>query len=123
MIHERFRKIARVIATTIGTPIAFLVSVLFVAAWAVTGPIFGFSDTWQLIINTSTTVVTFLMVFIIQNTQNHDAKAIHLKLDELIRAVREARTSLVDLEDLPDEAIAKLEGEFRKLRLREQTSE
>ena len=109
------------VAGAIGTPIAFLVALLFVVAWAVTGPLFGFSDTWQLIINTSTTVVTFLMVFIIQTTQNHDAKAIHLKLDELIRAVREARTSLVDLEELPDEAIAKLEGEFRKLRIQEQS--
>ena len=109
------------VAGAIGTPIAFLIALVFVVVWAVTGPLFGFSDTWQLIINTSTTVVTFLMVFIIQTTQNHDAKAIHLKLDELIRAVREARTSLVDLEELPDDAIAKLEREFRKLRVQEQT--
>jgi low affinity Fe/Cu permease len=121
MIRERFRRASMKVANAIGTPIAFLVAFMFVVAWAVTGPLFGFSDTWQLIINTSTTVVTFLMVFIIQTTQNHDAKAIHLKLDELIRAVREARTSLVDLEDLPDEAIAKLEQEFRKLRVQEQT--
>ena len=121
MMRERFRRISMKVASHIGTPLAFLIAFLFVVAWAVTGPLFGFSDTWQLIINTSTTVVTFLMVFIIQTTQNHDAKAIHLKLDELIRAVREARTSLVDLEDLPDEAIAKLEGEFRKLRVQEQS--
>jgi len=118
---ERFRRVSMKIAGAIGTPFAFLIAFLFVVAWAVTGPLFGFSDTWQLIINTSTTVVTFLMVFVIQTTQNHDAKAIHLKLDELIRAVREARTSLVDLEELPDEAIAKLEGEFRKLRIQEQS--
>lgn len=119
--REQFRRTSRKVAGAIGTPFAFLVAFLFVIAWAVTGPLFGFSDTWQLIINTSTTVVTFLMVFIIQTTQNHDAKALHLKLDELIRAVREARTSLVDLEELPDEAIAKLEQEFRKLRVQEQT--
>ena len=121
MMGEHFRKIARTVAYGIGTPVAFVTALLFVVGWALTGPIFHFSDTWQLIINTSTTVVTFLMVFIIQNTQNHDAKAIHLKLDELIRAIQEARPSLVDLEDLPDEAIAKLEGEFRKLRVQEQT--
>jgi low affinity Fe/Cu permease len=120
-MSERFRRSSMKVAGAIGTPTAFLIALLFVVAWALTGPIFGFSDTWQLIINTSTTVVTFLMVFIIQTTQNHDARAIHLKLDELIRALKEARTGLVDLEELPDEAIAKLEKEFRKLRLQEQT--
>jgi low affinity Fe/Cu permease len=83
--------------------------------WAITGPIFNFSDTWQLIINTGTTIVTFLMVFLIQNTQNRDAKAIHLKLDELIKAVKGARTRLVDLEDLSDEELEKLQGEFKRL--------
>jgi low affinity Fe/Cu permease len=121
MIRERFRRASIKVSNAIGHPIAFLVAFVFVLAWALTGPIFGFSDTWQLIINTSTTVITFLMVFIIQATQNHDAKAIHLKLDELIRAVKDARNSLVDLEDLPDKDIAKLEGEFRKLRVQEQT--
>ena len=119
MNHERFRHVSRAVSTAIGTPTAFVIACLFVIGWALTGPLFHFSDTWQLVINTATTVITFLVVFLIQNTQNHDAKAIHLKLDELIRAVQEARTSLVDLEDLPDEAIAKLEGEFRKLRLQE----
>ncbi|HUS29313.1 MAG TPA: low affinity iron permease family protein [Kofleriaceae bacterium] len=121
MIGERFRRASTRVATAIGTPFAFIIAFLFVLAWAVTGPLFGFSDTWQLIINTSTTVVTFLMVFIIQTTQNHDAKAIHLKLDELIRAVREARTGLVDLEDLPDDQIDQLQKEFRQLRLQEHT--
>jgi len=84
---------------------------------------FHYSDTWQLVINTSTTIVTFLVVFIIQNTQNHDTRAIHLKLDELIRAVRDARTGLVDLEELPEADLARLEREFRKLRTAEgQTS-
>lgn len=83
--------------------------------WAITGPIFGFSDTWQLIINTGTTIVTFLMVFLIQNTQNRDAKAMHLKLDELIRALTGARNDLVDLEELSDAELEKLEQEFRGL--------
>ena len=85
--------------------------------WAVSGPFFGFSDTWQLVINTATTVLTFLMVFLIQNTQNRDAKAIHLKLDELIRAVQGARNQLVDLEDLSDAELEKLQQEFHQLHL------
>jgi len=87
-----------------------------VIVWLVSGPIFHYSDTWQLVINTSTTIITFLIVFLIQNTQNHDSRAIHLKLDELIRAVSEARTGLVDLQDLPDAELKKLEGEFKRLR-------
>ena len=87
-----------------------------IVVWAITGPTFGFSDTWQLIINTGTTIVTFLMVFLIQNTQNRDAKAVHLKLDELIRALGPARNKLVDLEKLSDDDLKKLEKEFEKLR-------
>jgi len=98
-----------------GSSRAFLVALLVVVAWAATGPLFGFSDTWQLVINTGTTVVTFLMVFVIQNTQNRDAMAIHLKIDELLRAVSEARTSLVDLEELSDEDLNRLKNEFQKL--------
>ena len=120
MSHERFRKVARAVSGVIGTPYAFALALIFVIVWAVSGPMFGFSDTWQLVINTSTTILTFLIVFLIQNTQNHDARAIHLKLDELLRAVQDARTSMVDLEDLPDETIAKLEQEFRRLRTQEQ---
>lgn len=120
-MRRLFNWFAAKTSTAAGQPLTFVTAVLVIVIWAVTGPIFRFSDTWQLIINTSTTVVTFLMVFIIQTTQNHDARAIHLKLDELIRALKEARTGLVDLEDLPDEAIAKLEGEFRRLRVQEQT--
>lgn len=119
MSHDTFRKAARAVSTVIGTPYAFGIALLFVVGWALSGPMFGWSDTWQLVINTSTTILTFLIVFLIQNTQNHDARAIHLKLDELLRAIQEARTSMVDLEDLPDEAIAKLEQEFRKLRAQE----
>ena len=83
--------------------------------WAATGPIFGFSDTWQMVINTATTIVTFLMVFLIQHAQNHDAQAVHLKLDELLRAVEAARTGLVDLEESSEEDLAQLKQEFSSL--------
>jgi len=85
-------------------------------AWAITGPFFNFSDTWQLVINTATTIITFLMVFLIQNTQNRDSRAIHLKLDELLRGIETARTGFVDLEDLTDEQINKLREQFQQLR-------
>src|SRR5690348_11713318 len=99
-MNERFRKFAHAAASLVGTPGAFIVGVLAVLAWLATGPLFHYSDTWQLVINTGTTIVTFLMVFLIQNTQNRDAKAMHLKLDELVRSVAAARTRLVHLEDL-----------------------
>jgi low affinity Fe/Cu permease len=86
--------------------------------WAFTGPLFHYSDTWQLVINTGTTIVTFLMVFLIQNTQNRDARVVHLKLDELIRAVGGARNSLVDMEHLSDEELGRLQAEFETLRAR-----
>src|SRR5207302_11349591 len=89
---------------------------LAILVWILTGPTFHFSDTWQLIINTATTVITFLMVFLIQNTQNRDAKAVHLKLDEVIRALKGARNQLVDLENLSDEDLKKLEKQFQRLR-------
>ncbi|HEX5797352.1 MAG TPA: low affinity iron permease family protein [Candidatus Saccharimonadales bacterium] len=112
------KNIFRIIATRIsyisGTAYAFVGALLVVAVWASTGPVFGFSDTWQLIINTGTTIVTFLMVFLIQNTQNRDSKAMHLKLDELIRATR-ARDAFVDLEDLSDEELAQLDKDFRDI--------
>ena len=112
-----FRNICRGVAVAIGAPWAFLVALMGVIIWIATGPFFHYSDTWQLVINTTTTIITFLVVFLIQNTQNHDTRAIHLKLDELIRAVSEARTNLVDLESLPDHELAKLEKEFHRLRL------
>jgi low affinity Fe/Cu permease len=99
----------------LGTAWAFAFAFLIIVVWALTGPIFHFSDTWQLIINTGTTIVTFLMVFLIQNTQNRDAKAVHLKLDELIRAIEGARNRLVDLEELSDDELKKLEHEFKRL--------
>ncbi len=100
----------------LGSAWAFSGAVLVILVWILTGPTFHFSDTWQLIINTATTVITFLMVFLIQNTQNRDAKAMHLKLDEMIRALKGARNQLVDLEDLSDEDLKKLEEQFRRLR-------
>ena len=100
----------------LGSAWAFAGAVLVIVVWILTGPTFHFSDTWQLIINTATTVITFLMVFLIQNTQNRDAKAVHLKLDEIIRALKGARNQLVDLEDLSDEDLKKLEEQFRRLR-------
>jgi low affinity Fe/Cu permease len=93
----------------------FLIAIFVIVAWIATGPVFGFSDTWQLVINTGTTIITFLMVFLIQNTQNRDAQAIHLKLDELLRAVQAARTELVDVEDTSEEEMDELQAEFRRL--------
>src|SRR2546428_446274 len=112
---SRFQTFARKSARATGHPIAFGMALLTILIWALTGPLFGFSDTWQLVINTGTTIITFLMVFLIQNTQNRDAQAIHLKLDELLRGVQGARTGLVDLEDLTDEQLALLQEEFRRL--------
>lgn len=114
-MNEAFRKFARTTAHLVGTSWAFIIAATIIAVWAVTGPMFAFSDTWQLVINTGTTIVTFLMVFLIQNTQNRDAKAIHLKLDELIKAVKGARTRLVDLEELSDKELEELEEEFRRV--------
>src|SRR5213592_4878916 len=99
-----------------GQSLAFALALAVIVVWLTTGPIFKYSDTWQLFINTGTTIITFLMVFLIQNTQNRDAKAIHLKLDELIKGVRGARTKLVDLEDLSDEELKELDEEFKTLR-------
>ena len=117
-IRESFRRFAATIAHAVGHPLAFALAVAVVVAWALTGPRFAYSDTWQLVINTGTTIVTFLMVFLIQNTQNRDSRAIHLKLDELIHGVKGARNWMVDLEHCTDEEIAQFEKEFRELRER-----
>jgi low affinity Fe/Cu permease len=117
-VSDAFRIFARHSAVALGSAWAFAGAVLVILAWIISGPTFHFSDTWQLVINTATTIVTFLMVFLIQNTQNRDAKAVHLKLDELIRAVKGARNHLVDLEDLSDEELKKLEQQFQDLRKR-----
>jgi low affinity Fe/Cu permease len=115
-LNENFRRFAHWTSDVTGSPWTFMGAVGVIAAWAVTGPIFHYSDTWQLVINTGTTIVTFLMVFLIQNTQNRDAQAIHLKLDELIRAVEGARNNLVDLENMSDEELAVLRAQFERLR-------
>jgi low affinity Fe/Cu permease len=112
---ETFRRLSRKVACAVGAPWAFVAAAVGVIIWLASGPMFHYSDTWQLVINTSTTIVTFLIVFLIQNTQNHDSRALHLKLDELIRAVTEARTSLVDLQELPEADLRKLEQEFKRL--------
>ena len=113
---EAFRKFAHKVSEATGSAWAFLAAVALIVVWALTGPIFHFSQLWQLVINTGTTIITFLMVFLIQNTQNRDAKAIHLKLDELLRGVEGARTSMVDLEELSDEDLKKLQQQFQQLR-------
>jgi len=123
IVRDAFRVFAHRSATMLGSAWAFTGAVLVILIWLLTGPIFHFSDTWQLIINTATTIITFLMVFLIQNTQNRDAKAMHLKLDELIRAIREARNELVDIEDLSDEELHKLEEQFRRMRNRAEADE
>jgi low affinity Fe/Cu permease len=98
-----------------GRPTAFVVAVLVILVWAVTGPLFGFSDTWQLVINTGTTIVTFLMVFLIQNTQNRDSEAVQLKLDELIRAHKGAHNGLLDLEELTEEDLNRIKARYEAL--------
>lgn len=116
VVQDAFRVFARRCSMILGSAWAFAAAILIIIIWALTGPTFHFSDTWQLIINTGTTIVTFLMVFLIQNTQNRDAKAVHLKLDEIIRALKGARNTLVDLEKLSDEDLDKLEKQFERLR-------
>ena len=114
-MNEAFKKLAQSVARAMGTPSAFIVAIALIVMWLLTGPAFRYSDTWQLIINTSTTIVTFLMVFLIQNTQNRDAIALHLKLDELIRATRGARNSMIDLAKLTDAQLKALEVEFERI--------
>ena len=101
-----------------GTPWAFMAALLLIIVWALLGPLFHFADTWQLVINTSTTIVTFLMVFLIQNTQNRDSRAEQIKLDELLRSIKGARNGFVNIEDIPDKELDELEENFRALHLR-----
>jgi low affinity Fe/Cu permease len=115
---SRFRIFACNVAAAVGTHWAFFLALLVVLGWAVTGPLFQFSDTWQLVINTGTTIVTFLMAFLIQATQNRDGKAVQLKLDELIRAQRSARNVFADLEHASEDELRQFEAEFKALRAR-----
>ncbi len=114
-IQETFRKFAQRTSQFAGSPWIFILACLIIIGWGVSGPMFHFSDTWQLVINTGTTIITFLMVFLIQNTQNRDARAMHLKLDELIRALHGARNKLVNLEEMSDAELDKLQDEFQKV--------
>ncbi len=110
-----FARFAQQVSHITGRPTAFFVAVTVILVWCVTGPIFGFSDTWQLVINTGTTIVTFLMVFVIQNTQNRDTAAMHIKIDELIRVTSRARNILIDLEELDDRDLERLRKDFERL--------
>ena len=114
--REGFASISRRVSVLAGTPWAFALAVGVVVGWALTGPLFGYSSTWQLIINTGTTIVTFLMVFLIQNSQNHESRALELKLDELLHGVTGARNRLIDLENLSEAELDELQEEFERLR-------
>jgi low affinity Fe/Cu permease len=113
---DAFRIFARRSSSVLGSAWVFAGAIVIIVVWALTGPLFHYSNTWQLIINTGTTIVTFLMVFLIQNTQNRDANAAHLKLDEIIRALKGARNELIDLEKLADEDLTSLEKQFERVR-------
>ena len=110
-----FTKFARTTALYTGKPITFISAVGVIVIWAVSGPFFKFSDTWQLVINTGTTIVTFLMVFLIQNTQNRDTEALQLKLDEIVRSIKGAKNQVLDLEELDEEELDKIREEYLKL--------
>jgi len=114
-MNNLFRKIAAKISWLVGTPWAFLIAVLIIVIWGSTGKTFNYSNTWQLVINTGTTIVTFLMVFLIQNTQNRDSKALHLKLDELIKSSKTASNRLVDAEELSDKELEELHRKSKTL--------
>ena len=118
MNNFRFSHLARRIAVLAGRPAVFLAALLSIVLWALSGPLFGFSDTWQLVVNTTTTIVTFLMVFLIQNTQNRDTAAIQLKLDELIRATQGAHNALLDLEEIDEEQFERYRRSYEKLAAR-----
>jgi|SRR5262249_30125776 len=113
---DRFHNFAAKASYIVGTKWAFAIALLTILAWAISGPYFHFSDTWQLVINTGTTIITFLIVFLIQNTQNRDARAIHLKLDEIIRAIGKAHNDMIDIENLSDEELKKLSHKFELIR-------
>ena len=117
-----FHAFARAICIATGSPSAFAAAVLLILAWIVTGPLFGFSDTWQLVINTGTTIITFLMVFLIQHSQNRDTAAMELKLDELIRAVKPAKNAMLNVEELSDEELERLHKRYLQLAEKSRTT-
>jgi low affinity Fe/Cu permease len=116
-VMAAFDRFASVVTKKAGSPIAFALAVCMVVVWAVTGPLFDYSETWQLVINTGTTIVTFLMVFVIQQSQNKDCQAVHLKLDELLKAEKNARNEMIDIEYLSEEQLQQLEAQFKQRRL------
>lgn len=113
--HSWFTKFAKITAHWSGRPVTFGLAVGVIVTWAATGPLFHFSDTWQLVINTSTTIITFLMVFLIQNTQNRDSEAVQVKLDELIRAIEGAQNSMLDLEELEEAELDRFRDQYQQL--------
>jgi low affinity Fe/Cu permease len=115
-VGREFQVLAASVSAWMGSKWAFLAALLVIASWAITGPYFRYSNTWQLVVNTATTIVTFLMVFLIQNTQNRDARAIHLKLDEIIRSIRHAHNEMIDIEKLSDEELETLYEHFEEIR-------
>jgi low affinity Fe/Cu permease len=115
-VNESFHAFARGASMVMGSAWSFILAIAIIIAWAVTGPMFHYSNTWQLVINTGTTIITFIAVFLIQNTQNRDARAVHLKLDELLRSGEKARNNLIDLQDMTDEELDELEREFKACR-------
>ncbi|MET0282360.1 MAG: low affinity iron permease family protein [Steroidobacteraceae bacterium] len=117
-LNDRFARFSRTNADALGSPMVFAVNCLLILLWLFSGPFFGYSDTWQLVVNTVTTVFTYLAVFVIQNTQNRDARAMHLKLDELISTMEGARNRFVDLDDMTEAELAMLQAQFQKLRAR-----
>jgi low affinity Fe/Cu permease len=121
--HAGFNHLARRASALCGSPLAFLAAISVVAAWLLTGPLFGYSDTWQLVINTGTTIVTFLMVFLIQNMQNRETRAINLKLDELLRAISTARNDIIDMENVSDEELEEVEEQFHQIKMRLRSKE
>jgi len=114
-MRDIFRKFAGNVSRWAGSPGAFFIAVVVLFIWGITGPLFKFSDSWQLVINTGTTIVTFLMVFLIQNTQNRESRAINLKLDELIRAISKARNDMIDVENVSEDEMEKVEDQFHRL--------
>lgn len=115
-MQKNFSKIASKISDIIGSPIAFIAAVLFIIVWLFSGPLLGFSDTWQLIVNTTTTIITFLTVFLIQHTQNKNDRATQLKLDEIIHSINSARNDFIDLEEVSDSKLKKLREEYKRIK-------